>query len=218
MLFSIPRKFEHGSCKLIEQYLAEYCSESLDQLSLSNAKSNHFIFEDTEKQFENLKTLHIERCTFGMNLSFNKNFPNLQTLKLDFNRYYHTSAIRAHFPMLKHLFFFDEVFEFYPQKFQEEDIEELLKLNPQLDTASFYFYYKYSEDFISRIKDYCPKLQIVDRGNLDRFWPLLSNPYSGTKFIWGKETYPPNISDEYKNALETIHETYLDRLFKKWDL
>lgn len=217
-LFNMPVKFKQQFCKFIEHYLAEYCSESLSQLSLQNA-TPILIFEDTKKRFNNVKTLHIEFCRFEMNLTFINVFPNVQTLKLGHNEYKNTSAIRVHFPMLKNVYFFDQVLHIYLKEFQEEDIEGFLKLNPQLEMALLHLYTEYTPRFFSRIKEYGPNIQIIGRNNKRTIWPrIFSNPFS-VLFFWERvfpsqyrylnEISPGDTSDDYKLALENLFDLYV---------
>lgn len=143
-------------CRLVESYLFEYCTESVNRLTVTD---NFISFENIQKPLKNVKTLHMEEITFRRELPFNKNFPNLQSLKLGRNTYWNPSSIRVHFPMLTHLAFYDRMMHSTCSRFQEEDIELLLKMNPQLEKLELVLDHKYSAELIQRMHENLPRLQ-----------------------------------------------------------
>lgn len=119
----------------IAHYLLKYGSESFIYLSLYRSWWN--MFEDCDKKFVNVKTLHVQkfmRSSDDANYMILKKFPNLQTLKLNDN-YRVLFNIKFYYPTLKHLCF-DEMIDgskwqgrrFYPPDYREhETMEKYLK-------------------------------------------------------------------------------------------
>lgn len=218
--------------KMIEDYLTEYCSESLSKLSLQNSKWEstelrwHIIFQDTQKQFTNVKYLRITRCIFDKELPFKKIFPNVETLKCGHNNYEKYAAIQIHLPTLKNLWFDD--FSNYNSGFKENDLKEFFKLNPQLEKVMFCGSEACCLNWcnLDYIKEYCPHVQF--------FWSLFDNAFSFLYYIRSPKLnyipndlgqydrypvqisdeehklYPAHISNEYKNALKTLFTRYFD--------
>lgn len=207
LFYAIEKNLGPMTMKTIENYLAEYCSDSLVDLSLED--SCYTLFEGMEKPFTFLKTLHIDLCVLGEQLPFNKLFPNLQNLKLGFNRYKNPAAIRSHFPSLKNLWFYDGNDITSDSKFQKEDIDELLKLNPQLEKSALAFLDEYSPDFIRHIKKHYPNAQIANG-----FRRRTTNPFSYDACMYGDNDfywchikyiiYPAHFSDKYIDSLEKL--------------
>lgn len=198
----LDKKLKPFPNKYIESYLSEYCSETLVQLSLEMSRFE--IFEDTQKPFTYLKTLHIEKCSFrDRSLTIDRLFPNLQTLKFGCN-YYHTTAIEAHFPSLKYLWI-------HSNDLKEEKFREILKLNPQLEKSVICFTRECSQDFHTHIKKHYQNTQI--------YYGFITLPFlfSYSEFILRSmhhvfrdknKIYPAHISDKYINALEMFYEKY----------
>lgn len=198
--------------KTIEHYLAEYCSESLIHLSLQNCEID-YILHDTQKPFNSIETLHIDRCMFSSDLPFNRLFPKLHTLKLGRNAYEDTSAIKVHFPTIRNLYFLDDIFYLHKKYFQEEDIASLFKLNSHLESSILHLRHEYSSNFIQRIKEYCPNLQIIDKSQL--YWRYPEHYLNSGKFsqfsitiIHSNEFFPNGISDKYKKTLINLYYHY----------
>lgn len=143
--------------RIVEHYLAEYGSGSFIQMTF--AHSRHF-FENIQKKFTKVKYLHIEDCGFERELPFNRNFPNLQSLKLGSNYFRYPAAIRIHFPALTSLALHDSSYG------DKNDVEELSKLNPQLEKLELFLRLEWYPQFISRIKEYCPNLQNLGLGSV----------------------------------------------------
>lgn len=103
-LFFVPKlpldSLDH-LCRIVDQYLANYCAESLNELSLAYSFTDHFLFEHTQKVFHSVKTLSIQLCVFK-NVSLNNIFPNVRTLKLGRHGYYNGRVIKVHFAALKY--------------------------------------------------------------------------------------------------------------------
>lgn len=197
--------------EMIVKYLTEYCSECLNQFSVDMCP-NKCLFKFIQRPMTNLKTLHVEKCFIGNELAFNTIFPILETLKLGTNRYTNPSAIRVHFPTVKNLYFSDDN-AFGSKKCQENDIDELLKLNPQLEKVLLILQNNYNSNFVQRLNKYCP----VEIYPFDCYW-------FGTYVTYEKSTYCFNAkvieliegSDEYINTLEELgfklyYKKYLQR-------
>lgn len=185
---------------MMEDYLAEYCSQTLYQLSIQNSTLIHEALEDMQKPLTGVKTLQIQYCTFGKNFTFNKVFPNLQTLKSGSNSYLYSSVIIAHHPTLKHLTIrFDD-------QIQEDNIIKLFQLNPQLGNSKICFFRdSIGFDSFPRLKQCFPSLQKINR--------YYYNPlHIHTFFCYGniyerrdRYKYPNNLSNGYKNELENLY-------------
>lgn len=219
LFFCTPTKPSlYGCVHLFENYLSEYCSESLRQLSLQNSPSygvhtpfpfGYTIFNGIQKPLTGIRTLRIVECCFDTHsLLFNRFFPNLQTLKLGENSYMRGSVIRV--PTVKHISLFNTVIDFH-----EEDLVEFFKLNPQIESSLLMLQGSrkdFSSDFETKIKKYSRNTEIkfsasVYYRNHFTFEPFVlfskkHHPRSKTKI------YPSHISDEYMNAMENLYELY----------
>lgn len=140
--------------KIIEQYLQKYCSDTLSLLSLQNSDKNYTVFEDAQKQLTSVKILKIENCHFGKEFTFQKVFPNLETLELGFNEYNNISFVVTNLHTVKHL-----TCIFRKRQFRSEDIQELFKLNPQLENPKINLTSEYGSDLFSHLKAQCSSLQ-----------------------------------------------------------
>lgn len=91
--------------KFIECYLAEYCSESLQQISLQGGLLTYHrkIFEHIQKPFINVNMVQTEQCSFGEELPYQKVFPNLKTLKHERNNVENVSVIPFKLTSLENL-------------------------------------------------------------------------------------------------------------------
>lgn len=214
-----PNQYE--ACKFIEHYLAEYCFESLRKISLQGSSNtgSYIIFKDIERPFINVENVHMEECTFGKELPFNKLFPNLKTLKLGSNIYRETSAIRVQFNSLQNLWFHDKIYQCF-EKFDEEDIVEMYKLNPQLEKSMLSLWFAYSPNFIVRLQEYCPNLQLLPYCTYDYHCSFFSfNAFHFKHYFDGRITFtdimascPIKISNKYKNALEKLFDFYVRKI------
>lgn len=148
--------------KMLECYLSDYASESLIQMKLARFYPDQCIFQTIQKPFTNLKSLCIEECAFGRELPFNRIFPNLKSLKLGTNKYKCCSAIRLHFSVLTDLALHDDTHSL--KKFDQSDVKELLKLNPQLEKLELCLSMEFGPQFVTWIKEACPNLQHLGLG------------------------------------------------------
>lgn len=211
LFYILDKKLEPFPNKYIESYLSEYCSETLVQLSLQNSSYN--IFEESQKQFTYLKTLHIEQCEIKggkQKWHFNKLFPNLQTLKLGWNFYNKLPAIIAHFPALKSLWFFDRERNVKPEL--NRIFEEMLKLNPQLEKPVICLRYDYNSDFHTYIEKLYPSVQLSYSSYKEPFAFSFFEFIMKPKWRWfcqKSEIYPSDISDKYIYTLEMIFEQFM---------
>lgn len=157
-------KYGHNTYgKMIESYLAEYASDALVHIAFGS--SAFYFFQNIQKPFTNVKTLHMNECFFERELPFNRNFPNLQSLKLGMNQIKYSSAIKLHFLALTDLALHDPLYMGY--WFDKNDVEDLLKLNPQLEKLELRLHHGYCPQFISRLKQYCPNLKHLGLGSPD---------------------------------------------------
>lgn len=213
-------------CKEIDHYLEEYCSESLREISFQSSclTFTHIMLEEVQKPFNNVKMVHTQCCRFRDVLPFNKVFPNLHTLKLGMNQYIKSSAIRVHFPSVENLWFFDRAFQNPSKILNEEDIEDMLKLNPQLKNALFYLRHDYNSNFIARLREYCPNLQFLQNGRYPfnhSFFSFIAfynkrHLKDGRKTFTGlTESNPIKISDKYKNTLQELFELNMRNHFAR---
>lgn len=143
----------------IANYLAKYSSKSLIQMSV--AVEHMRFFENIQKPFINLKSLYMGACCFGRDLlPFNSIFPNLQSLRLGHNQYENTSAFIIHYFSLTEFALYD-----LRESFNQNDIEKLLKLNPQLEKLDIRPADRFSNvQFIERLKKCCPKIKQLELG------------------------------------------------------
>lgn len=155
MDFHINLELFNGKSQRIEQYLDEYCSKSLTQITIKESSNN--IFQITPKPFQNVEFVWLENCFFGLELSIKDIFPNVRVLKLGRNYYLHPPIIRMHLPRLTELFFHER--NNYIYRFQESDIDMLLKLNPQLEKLVLCLSNQYDSKLIQNIKINCPNLR-----------------------------------------------------------
>lgn len=141
----------------ITRYMLEYCSKSIYSLSLY-CNSSKFLFKNTGHIFGNVEKLRMELCIFGSDLRLNNIFPNLSILNLGQNWYEIGSrAIRINLHSVRDL-------TIQANKFEETDIKELIKLNPQLERLEIYPIY--SVELIAWINDCLPKLRSLELGGL----------------------------------------------------
>lgn len=213
-------------CKEIELYLEEYCSESLRQISIQGSKysDRHRTLENIKKPFNNVETVYVEKCRFNSEkLPINEVFPSVRTLKLGCNTYDNPSVIRAHFPSVQHLWFHDKNFLSGYGTFQEEDIEEMLKLNPQLKTSLLYLVDNYSRNFTTRLKEYFPNVQFLQNGRTpynhsffsfdafrSEYSPITENRNTFTDIT---ESHGIKISNKYKSILDDLYTLYWNKCF-----
>lgn len=149
----------------------EYCSESLNHLSLYRGyqynKPEFNLFEDFDKQ---LKTLYVQMVHSSL-LAHSKileKFPNLQFLKLNQNISKMPFNVKIHFPDLKHLYFQEEIYNtnraFYSINYRkEETLEEyckdFLKLNSQIENFELIMGEEWNPTFFYWLSDNLPQLQ-----------------------------------------------------------
>lgn len=144
--------------EILKEYFVEYGPDSFIQMSLAHVTD---IFENVKKPFKNVKSIHMEHCYFGREISFNRIFPNLQSLRLGDNSYLCLSAFQIHFTSLV------ELAIHYCEEIDEATFEKIFKLNPQLEKLElFYPWNDCTFKFISCIKECCPNLQYFGLGGL----------------------------------------------------
>lgn len=195
--FYIQSPLRKCNQQILEEYFVKYGSNSFIKMSLT--ENRRIFFENIQTPFSNVKSLHIVDCRFGHELPFNRIFPNLQTLRLGLNRYSNPSAIRMNFLALVNLAIDDSYY-----KIQENDFEELLKLNPQLEKLEIYTEYGYSPKFISYLKEYCPNIRHLGLGSSYSF--LFRNMPDITSIEIDGEYEPTHFDNIVKLTLHNIVE------------
>lgn len=139
-------------CEEIEHYLNKYCSKMLNNLSLYSISSKS-LFSGCIETFENIDTLHLESCKFNGDLNMLKLFSRLRLLHLvGRNQFKNTNAIRVSLKSVSDL-------TIQVNKFEEADITEMLKLNPQLEQLDIYPIY--SHEIVRCINEYLPNLRTL---------------------------------------------------------
>lgn len=156
-----------------ELYLAEYCVESLREITLCGIQPNRTAaFEITKIQFPNVGKVHTVNCYFGDNFSFETNFPNVQSLRqksvsCTFNAKY------WHFPTVKNLYF--NCCKCESGKaivFTGNDLIEMFQRQPQLEKLKLLiFNHQFTPDLGKCFNDFLPNLQSLVLHFID-FIPL----------------------------------------------
>lgn len=130
----------------LEEYLAEYCLKSLEEIKLTGIEPDRTAtFQTAGVQFLNIRKVSAMQCYFADNFSFNANFPNVESLSIEFSRC--TFNIQDwHFPTVKNLHFncctckssriLDRI-EYAPY-FSMVDLIEMFKRQPQLEKLDMY--------------------------------------------------------------------------------
>lgn len=159
----------------IEFYLVEYCSKSLEKLTLDGRKLYErsyglkTLFEDTGKPFPNLRVLCVKWCSLGPKV-LNKFFPNLESLELVGVHYKSSSVIKEYFPKLKKLKFSESFMDY--ELFPEDDVMEMIKLNSQLEELDILNADHYTPKIIGCIREHLPAIKYF------RFYCGRHPPYS----------------------------------------
>lgn len=162
-----------------EHYLVEYCSESLKKLEIHNKHRymNAYLFDGVHKPFKSVKTLIVEGCILRNELPFNSLFPNLESLTLLKNHYESISNLKFNFPTVKHFTFAPHFLwgeNLNGENFNGDDVAELLKCNPQLETLELDLTYPLRDQentkFIRSLGEYMPTLKF-----LTIIWPSKRN-------------------------------------------
>lgn len=146
------RFFRSEIVAAITHYLSQYCSKSLYSLSLCG-NSTKIPFECIENVFINLEILRVDLCKFELDLMFGKIFPNLRVLNLGANRYESPQTMIDNLPSLSHL-------TMQVNKFEENDIEAMIKRNPQLERLEIFPVY--SLQLIKSINECLPNLRSLE--------------------------------------------------------
>lgn len=146
----------------LEQYLAEYCLESLKEITLWAIEPNRTAaFPTTGVQFLNIQSVSTNGCYFADNFSFNANFPNLESLKLQSARC--TFNIQDwHFPTVKNLHFDCDRHVSGMLHGSSVDLIEMFKRQPQLEKLELNIvYYGFPPNLAKCFNKFLPKLQTL---------------------------------------------------------
>lgn len=144
--------FSVTMCEKIEQYLSEYCWQSLNFLSLS-CHPIRMVFNGTiERPFTNVYSLKMESCCFlRSKIEFGEYFPRLRFIQLDSNCYETRTVINGNDPSLRALAILKE--------FEEAEIVEMLRLNPQIQKLVLCS--SYSSRLIRKLDEYLLRLECL---------------------------------------------------------
>lgn len=134
----------------MSQYLFEYCSNSLEMLSLFYHEK--LFYEDYENVFNKMERLRIENCIVGNHAKLHVYFPKLQNLYLGINCCEDRTFIRFNFLSLKSL-------SIRANYFSENNVKMALKLNPQL--VDLILTPENHTRIFEHIKGYLPQLQYL---------------------------------------------------------
>lgn len=129
----ISRQLNNKYSEYLDQYLSEYCSNTLVDISIYD--NAHFSAMSFQKPFTKLQDVFINNSDLSNQLpSFVKWFPNLRYLQLCEVRV-DRRFVGASFPHLEHLFI--EINNHDPRDgFSPKNVADLLRLNPQLRSLS----------------------------------------------------------------------------------
>lgn len=157
----------------ISQYLLEYCSESLTHLSLYNSMGYciNDLFQGSDIQFVNMKTLIIQHCWEAKFTFFDK-FPNLEFLKLNqnYSEVHPLNFLKVHYPSLKHLYF-NEILHisnngnyslrpnYRKHQTLEKYLKEFLTLNPHIEKLELIMWEEWNPSFFLWLSDNLPQLK-----------------------------------------------------------
>lgn len=114
--------------------------------------------QNVQKQFQNIQFLSFTHCVFKHKLSINDIFPNVRVLKLGENHYFDKSIIRIHLPGLTELYFHAHG-SLSSQPIEENDVDEVLKLHPQLEKLVLCSYTIPDSKILQIVKKNCPNLR-----------------------------------------------------------
>lgn len=157
-------------CEKIEQYLTRYCWQSLSFLSLS-CHPTRMLFNGTiEKPFTNVYSLKMECCCFlRSKVQFGEYFPRLRFIQLDSNCYETRTILTGHDRTLRSLALL--------KQFEEAEIVEMLKLNPQIQKLVLCS--NYSSQLIRQLDEQLVRLDCLclrdlpsEFGELEDFQPI----------------------------------------------
>lgn len=149
--------FSASMCEKIEKYLTRYCWQSLHFLSLS-CHPTRMLFNGTiEQPFTNVYSLKMESCCFlRSKVKFGETFPRLRFIQLDSNCYETRTVINGKDPALRALAILKD--------FEEKEIVEMLKLNPQIQKLILCS--NYSSRLIRQLDEHLHRLECLCLRNL----------------------------------------------------
>lgn len=151
----------------ITRYLAQYCSKSLYSLSLCG-NSTKIPFECIDNVFINLEMLRVDLCKFKNDLMLGQIFPNLRVLNLGENWYENPQKMIENLPPVRHL-------TIQANKFEENDIEALIRRNKQLERLEIFPIY--SLQLIKSTNECLPNLRCLElRGLPQEFYDGTAEP------------------------------------------
>lgn len=130
-------EFYRGFQQEVESGILNYCTKTLRKLSIKNMQRTFDVLNDIRKPFEMLYSLTIHGGYLKNVGQFNKWFPELRSLALLFNYHGKGNCIGVHFPKLEKLNLRELDFnQYYLNCFNLSDIEQAIRMNPQLRDLS----------------------------------------------------------------------------------
>lgn len=140
----------------ITDSISKYCKH-LTNMVFIDFEANPFSGTQTDFPTVNVVYLIGKSTTFGTkNYKLNQIFPNLRELHLLVQGIKDQSCIDLEFPFLEHLSTCISKPKF--PSFDESTIEELLKKNPQIESAEFELV---SHAFLKKVNEILPKLEML---------------------------------------------------------
>lgn len=118
----------------IIRYVNEYCAQNLLGIHING--SCEIIIDNISKEFVKLMFLSLNNCTLGRNLKdFNKWFPQMKSLSMSNTNILDPKCIELHFPHSSS-FSHDQCDNVSSQRFNEKNLKNFIRLNPQLKSFS----------------------------------------------------------------------------------
>lgn len=155
--------FDHKSSDFMK-LVHKYCSGTLFHLELMQCSGTEF--EEIYSPFRNIETLSITDGKFvtlnSETLNFTDIFPQLRSLKFDFViTVVDKGSIHQIYPNLEN--FYIRFFNDLENGLSENDVEQILRLNPFVSSLSFE---DSKESFLEKIEKILPELRTLEIYNL----------------------------------------------------
>lgn len=155
----VNRRYEMEYTKLVlcYDYVMEYCNNSLQKLTINNAKVEDII--NLQNPFTQIEELSFNCCDLGRSTNltnFNEFFPKMRRLEFNSTTVWNEKCITAHFPLLEHLKITPTI---HGKPFTEENVKNALELNLQL--RSFHLYGEWNRHIMRTISFCLESLEIL---------------------------------------------------------
>lgn len=116
----------------IESYVAKYCSMSLRRFQFNEPP--RLLFEENQNSFINVERIDFSNYSPLCDVPFSKFFPNLKHIQLYIYRTVWDRSILIAIPSMRSLYIYATfISRNRDSNLEENDINELLKLNPQIE-------------------------------------------------------------------------------------